>query len=324
VDGNRAIDTSGFAGGGGLWNKGKLTAQNSTISNNSSFAIAAIGGGIANNEGGEMTLTNCTVAQNLANPSDVFGWVFGGGIYNGAKLDLTNVTVAANSALNGTSGLAMGGGIFNDDGFFSLTPGTVNALNTIIATNIAKDFGPDIFGSLASKGNNLIGLVKDTFGFVSSDILNVDPKLGPLQNNGGPTKTMALLAGSRAVDAGNNGIFNTLQFDQRGTGFARIVNNTIDIGAFEYQGGTGPFLRSAPGGGGAPPVLPPTDTSSGSGTMVDSPAWPADSAPVEQFTPPDSGLADDQSAALIDLGQSSTSWYDPQEDVFAGLGDPLV
>src|SRR5207244_11402345 len=57
---------------------------------------------------------------------------------------------------------------------------------------------------------------------------DVNPLLGPLQNNGGPTPTMALLPGSPALDAGNN--TNAPAFDQRGTGFPRIVNGIIDIG----------------------------------------------------------------------------------------------
>ena len=61
----------------------------------------------------------------------------------------------------------------------------------------------------------------------------IDPKLGPLQDNGGPTMTMALLPGSPAIDAGDN--TDAPQWDQRGPGFPRIVNGIIDIGAFEVQ-----------------------------------------------------------------------------------------
>jgi len=57
--------------------------------------------------------------------------------------------------------------------------------------------------------------------------------LGPLQNNGGPTRTHALLAGSPAIDAGNNAA--NVDFDQRGAGFVRIVGASADIGAFEVQ-----------------------------------------------------------------------------------------
>ncbi len=68
-------------------------------------------------------------------------------------------------------------------------------------------------------------------------IMGQDPTLGPLQNNGGPTETMALLPGSPAIDAGPNPVpsFPTNEFDQRGDGFTRVVNGTVDIGAFEVQ-----------------------------------------------------------------------------------------
>jgi hypothetical protein len=72
---------------------------------------------------------------------------------------------------------------------------------------------------------------------VNGNLVGVaDAKLGPLQDNGGPTKTMALLAGSPALDAGDNGLVpSDMDYDQRGTGFARIVNGTVDIGAYENQ-----------------------------------------------------------------------------------------
>jgi len=74
----------------------------------------------------------------------------------------------------------------------------------------------------------------------TGDICNADPVLGPLQDNGGPTFTQALLTGSPAIDKGypnfdpNN--FNPpMIYDQRGSGFNRVVNGRIDIGAFEVQ-----------------------------------------------------------------------------------------
>jgi hypothetical protein len=65
------------------------------------------------------------------------------------------------------------------------------------------------------------------------NLMNTDPLLGPLQDNGGPTLTMALLPGSPAIDAGDN--TDAPDFDQRGPGFPRIVNGIIDIAAFEVQ-----------------------------------------------------------------------------------------
>src|SRR5260370_11420910 len=73
---------------------------------------------------------------------------------------------------------------------------------------------------------------------VGSAAAPIDPRLGPLQDNGGPTLTHALLAGSPAVDAGNNAL--ATPFDQRGPGFPRVLYGAIDIGALELA--RGPLL----------------------------------------------------------------------------------
>jgi hypothetical protein len=120
----------------------------------------------------------------------------------------------------------------------------VKASNTIIALNTAAS-GPDVNGALTSQGFNLIGnnsgatitpaIASDQIGTSGAPI---DPLLDPngLQNNGGPTKTHALLSGSPAIDKGNSsGSF----IDQRG--FIRPVGSAgvsdgdgSDIGAFEF------------------------------------------------------------------------------------------
>ncbi len=79
-------------------------------------------------------------------------------------------------------------------------------------------------------------------GYQPTDILDTDPLLGPLANNGGPTMTHALLPGSPAINVGDN--TDAPEWDQRGTGFPRIVNGTIDIGAFEVQGSPAPLPPS--------------------------------------------------------------------------------
>jgi hypothetical protein len=71
---------------------------------------------------------------------------------------------------------------------------------------------------------------------VASDLLNINPKLGPLQDNGGPTQTIALLPGSPAIDAGD---LTDSEWDQRGPGYPRLVNGATDIGAYEVQNGQG-------------------------------------------------------------------------------------
>src|SRR5262249_35055327 len=66
-----------------------------------------------------------------------------------------------------------------------------------------------------------------------NNLFGTNPMLGTLQNNGGPTQTLALLAGSPAIDAGSNALASSLTSDQRG--LARFVNGTADIGAYEFQ-----------------------------------------------------------------------------------------
>src|SRR5438874_10331155 len=67
-------------------------------------------------------------------------------------------------------------------------------------------------------------------------VTNTDPLLGPLQDNGGPTLTHALLPGSPAINAGDPNFTPPPLYDQRGPGFDRIVSGRIDKGSFEVQG----------------------------------------------------------------------------------------
>ncbi|MGK7949563.1 MAG: choice-of-anchor Q domain-containing protein [Xenococcaceae cyanobacterium] len=96
--------------------------------------------------------------------------------------------------------------------------------------------GSDISGQVFEARNNLI---EDPTGHnvtngVDGNIVGVDPLLGNLADNGGDTPTYAPLAGSPVIDAGDN-IFVSSDTDQRGEGFLRIVNGTVDIGAVEVQ-----------------------------------------------------------------------------------------
>ena len=223
-------DNSASGSGGGLYNLGGTTTLAAvTISGNS----ATDGGGLAN-AGGTTTLTNCTVSGNSANN--------GGGLYNNdsGMTTLADCTISGNSASND------GGGIDNASG--TVTPG-----NTIVAGNTAVTSGPDASGTFASQGNNLIGETDGSSGWVSSDLTGtiarpLNPLLAPLAYYGGPTETMALLTGSPAIDAGNNALVPIgVTTDQRG--FARIVNSTVDIGAYEVQTIPLVFNTTADGGG---------------------------------------------------------------------------
>jgi hypothetical protein len=264
--------------GGGIFNAGisgtTLTVSNSTFAGNS----AAQGGGII--DGGTLTVSNCTFAGNSAGPSSnpnlgngggLFvssGFAqarvnnstfagntasrFGGGIYftrvQPQSVLLTNVTIADNTC--GTSALGgQGGGIYVNPNS-TLNP-ALN--NTIVAGNLngsgAAATADDIAGSVSSASQfNLIGtggsggLQDRSVDPADGNLVGVaTPGLGPLGNYGGPTQTMALLAGSPAVGAGSvplavdaNG--TPLTTDQRGAGFPRTINNAVDVGAFESGG----------------------------------------------------------------------------------------
>src|SRR5262249_27589411 len=151
--------------------------------------VADYGGGIFNQ--GTLTLTNATVSGNSARDR-------GGGLYNDGTLHLTK---------GPRSGIPPHGYYYYDDyhyyyysgfgGGIYIGGGTLTTRNTILAGNTATT-GPDLEGSLGSLGHNLIGNTSGGSGFDATDLLDVDPLLGPLQDNGGPTKTMALLARSPA------------------------------------------------------------------------------------------------------------------------------
>ncbi len=143
---------------------------------------------------------------------------------------MNNVTIAFNTADTDSNGDG-GGGIFNEFG-------TVNFSNTIISNNFDSTSDPDCFGPLNSLGFNLIETISQNcsiVGTTSNNITGQDPLLGPLVNNGGTTKTHALLSGSPAIDAGNpatpgSGGTSCEVTDQRG------VSRNCDIGAFEFVG----------------------------------------------------------------------------------------
>jgi hypothetical protein len=210
---------SGNSGGGGVYaNGGDLNIVNSTISGNVA-EDAATGGGIHSEGLDDLSIVNSTISGNSAEIS-------GGGIYNiGSSLHVTNSTITGNSA-------GSGGGIYNDQGEFEIS-------NTILNAGVS---GENIFnngGTVTSHGYNLSS--DDGGGYLNGpgDQINTAPSLGPLQDNGGPTFTHALLPGSPAIDKGNSG---GVHADQRG--FHRPIDlpgipnasggDGSDIGAFEF------------------------------------------------------------------------------------------
>jgi hypothetical protein len=235
--------------GGGIGNSGTLLLSACTVSGNAAegvvvqpnppadihgYATPGSGGGIYNT--GSMTIVNSTIAGNTITGGD------GGGISNSGTLSISSSTVADNIADGLYTGLYVfwasyldgtGGGIQSKS-----APAQMVVHNTIIARNHADDSGPDAVGDFSSQGHNLVGDGTGSTGFTApGDLVGttgapIDPRLGHLQDNGGPTPTMAILISSPAIDTGDNG--GAPATDQRGV--PRVPDPNIDIGAYESQG----------------------------------------------------------------------------------------
>jgi hypothetical protein len=209
---------------------------------------------------------------------------FGGGISSYGSTNVLNSTITFNRAIDGYRAyLSCGGGIRNGGG-------TLHARNSILAGNTSSANGPDLSGSLASSGHNLIGNPSGGSGFEETDLLDVDPLLGPLQDNGGPTQTMALLRGSPAIDSGDS--TDAPDWDQRGEGFPRIVGKAIDIGAYEVQDDGEAPGRGRSSGRAADSLTPPVAVSllaredlGGSSTSAGRPTVPATLSVADQPRP---------------------------------------
>jgi len=239
-------------GGGALSNVGDLTLTDSTLIGNSTNLD--FGGAVSNN--GTMSVTDSTLADNLA----VEG---GGAIITNVSLTLTNVTITGNSAAT------IGGGIYETGGTLTCVNvtiagnsagqgGTGGGLevdggaavidNTIVALNVSgngahgnpSDIAVNSPGTL-SGSYNLIGTGGSgglADGVNGNQVGVANPGLGPLANNGGPTETMALLAGSPAIDKGKASIsgVSVPTLDQRGAQRGPMAINAgpvPDVGAYE-------------------------------------------------------------------------------------------
>lgn len=239
-------NTAGLSGGGYFHGEssGSATIDNSLFQSNrsNSNVLGNGGGGIYVFADGLVRVTGSTFVNNRA--------LDGGGLFNQGTSELINTTFSANiarseggaiktfprpahltiynSTLSANQAGDIGGGI---------AAGSRTQAVTLLNTLVARNFSPiaaDVSGRFDDQGNNLIGQVDGATGFdrstrVGTAAAPLDPRLAPLANNGGPTKTHQLLAGSAAIDAGAN---DTLPpTDQRG--FARVFGPAVDIGAVE-------------------------------------------------------------------------------------------
>ena len=221
--GNISIDASTFsgnqsaAGGGAIafyadtgTPRSLLTITNSTLSGNQTTGVNKLGGAIYLHNVAASTITNSTISGNSSSGK------------GGAIALYRTILAVNNSTITGNTATSSVGGVY-------LYGSTLNLFSTIVANNVgggSTDIGIGETGTV----NGTNSLVRSTSGFSFStnvnNITGLDPLLGPLASNGGPTQTMALLPGSPAIDKGINPL--ALAFDQRGTPFVRQANSHPD------------------------------------------------------------------------------------------------
>jgi len=222
-DGNVA---STFGDGGGLKISNRsLVVSSSTISNN---VAENCGGGIGIYRGEYVTINNSTIAGNQSR--------LGGGLYvSHMPVEINQSTITNNDATDEGGGVRLY--VYSMDVSGTIISGNTSGtagledVATLYVTAINSDHS--IVGTVAEIG--LIGTISVTD--LGGTIRSSTPGLLALADNGGLTKTMALDPTSIAIDAGPDPVatFTGNEFDQRGDGFDRVSNGTVDIGAFELQ-----------------------------------------------------------------------------------------
>jgi hypothetical protein len=254
---NNVVVSDVSQAGGGVGTQGDgFSAKYSTISNNEviSFTLepSGVGGGIFSNSQ-NVLIRNSTISGNKAR--------FGGGLRAPAAT-IVDSTFSANYASSGYGGLQVEGHAvlsnstvaFNRQAQITTSwpagvmADSMQANSSIFAYN-AQDDGSTVVeldaGSLdgtISGAKNLI-LATQAATTPPADTSTGCPRFAPLLDNGGLTRTHAILPGSAAMDAGNN--VDNLAADQRGSGFARVVGSDPDIGAFEWGEGSGEAINSS-------------------------------------------------------------------------------
>jgi hypothetical protein len=215
VVGNFTVDKGGF--GGGVYTTGDIVVERSTFSGNEA---SNRGGGLFA-DSGDVKVDASTFSGNRARGNRAGGGI---GIWGGSAT-ITNSTLSGNSVTDGG-----GGGVYVSD--LATTAPTIRG--SIIAGNTAVSGPPNVEGNYTNGGFNIVG------GSAAEAGLQTDAQGNPvLSDNGGSTRTVALVRGSKAIDAGNSFGSTT---DQRGTprpkDYASADNaqggDGSDIGAFEY------------------------------------------------------------------------------------------
>ena len=268
-------------GGGGIYQFGtNLRLSGSTVAGNVAHApgLAKSGGGGVFDDGDMSQYVNSTITGNSTDvvpaTSSGFDNSDGGG---GIQLDnvkggvtIANVTITAN-----TASASVGGGINNN------LVSSLDVTNSIVAGNSAGVDGGNCDGPLRSDGDNLSddsAAANSCSLTATGDLVGINPLLGALSDNGGPTPTQALLPGSPAIDAGDPAgctdlLGTPLGADQRGVPRPEPAGGRCDIGAYEQA------LPTAITGAAA--VSPPSVTLSGSAANLD----PRDGTVTFQYGP---------------------------------------
>lgn len=253
---NDAMDSAPgiFRGGGGVQLEAgansTLVLEHSAVTGNSTNSV---GGGINTVVGGgDITVRQVTVSDNASGRD-------GGGVHSVALVvgaaSIEHSTVTNNRAMTQSADSAEGGGVFSLSGVLDVNhtivagntddagdsdagfdpdglpgrPGALQITHSLVGVNSGTGLAPAPVGMADAHGNLIGGIGAEA----------IDPRLGPLAHNGGPTRTHALLPGSPALDAGGAGADGG--FDQRGMPYVRIADGddaasiVIDIGAYEAQ-----------------------------------------------------------------------------------------
>jgi hypothetical protein len=236
------------ARGGGVYVKGDLLAKYSTINGNFALASSPYVGvsGAAEVRGGSTSLIGTTISDNFAYVIGAMASIPGGA---GASVYIAESTISGNSSTGNLAGIYTRDpiGIYNSTIAFNDAGGgnaavfsygaPITLQSSIIADNLTGGAPYDLggFGGGGVSATGADNLITTSSVSVPIDTITDCPRLGRLADNGGPTRTHALLTGSPALDAGNNE--RGFAFDQRG--LERTFGPTTDIGAFEWQGTPG-------------------------------------------------------------------------------------
>ena len=254
ISGSTVHSATGSADGGGLYSPGSVLAKYSIFRNNTastdsgggfggaaflagdvSIVASTIQGNTAGHVGGlvllgsnatgNLTISNSTIADNYGSAS-----YFGAGVYLGSDAVISNSTITGNTEANANDS-KYGAGLSAKYGTTIELRSTIVSGNTLFDGNVTLPSDIGAAGGaeppILSGSNNLLGATASEA--PADTLFTADPRLGPLDSNGGPTPTMALLTGSLAFNAGTG----SGDYDQRGPGYPRLIGAGVDIGAFE-------------------------------------------------------------------------------------------